>query len=312
MFSKIQRTLTINATNGTVSTNPNPTNGKYADGAVVSLTATPAAGYQFDGWSGAATGTNATVSVTMDADKTVTAMFSKIQRTLTVNATNGTVSTNPNPTNGKYAHGTVVSLTATPAAGYQFDGWSGAASGSNSTVSITMDADKTVTALFSKIQRTLTINATNGTVSTNPNPVNGTYANGAVVVLTPTPANGYSFVRWVYGVTGSSSTQTSTSATLSITMNANMTVTAEFDTTASVDDETVLKNFEVYPNPAVEIVRLKLNGRVARVEVFDLKGQRIKLSKAKEIQVGDLAVGVYMVKVTTEDGKQGVKRFIKK
>ncbi|CAM1362881.1 exported hypothetical protein [Tenacibaculum litopenaei] len=312
MFSKIQRTLTINATNGTVSTNPNPTNGKYADGVVVSLTATPAAGYQFDGWSGAATGTNATVSVTMDADKTVTAMFSKIQRTLTVNATNGTVSTNPNPTNGKYAHGTVVSLTATPAAGYQFDGWSGAASGSNTTVSITMDADKTVTALFSKIQRTLTINATNGTVSTNPNPVNGTYANGAVVVLTPTPANGYSFVRWVYGVTGSSSTQTSTSATLSITMNANMTVTAEFDTTASVDDETVLKNFEVYPNPAVEIVRLKLNGRVARVEVFDLKGQRIKLSKAKEIQVGDLAVGVYMVKVTTEDGKQGVKRFIKK
>ena len=51
-------TLTINAANGSVSTNPNPTGGVYANGTVVTLTATPDAGYQFDGWSGDTTGTD--------------------------------------------------------------------------------------------------------------------------------------------------------------------------------------------------------------------------------------------------------------
>ncbi|MCT4698787.1 T9SS type B sorting domain-containing protein [Tenacibaculum haliotis] len=74
----IYRTLTINATNGTVATDPNPTNGTYNDGQIVELTATPATGYQFDGWSGDASGTTSPLNITMDADKTVTATFSLI------------------------------------------------------------------------------------------------------------------------------------------------------------------------------------------------------------------------------------------
>ncbi|WP_408040614.1 InlB B-repeat-containing protein, partial [Tenacibaculum amylolyticum] len=116
----LPRTLSIAATNGSVTTNPNlTTGGVYNDGTSVELTATPDVGYQFDGWSGDATGTTNPLTITMDADKTVTAMFSKIQRALTINATNGSVSTNPNPTNGTYDDGTDVTLTATPAAGYQ-------------------------------------------------------------------------------------------------------------------------------------------------------------------------------------------------
>ncbi|CAM1345224.1 conserved hypothetical protein [Tenacibaculum amylolyticum] len=221
MFSKIQRTLTINATNGTVTTNPNPINGTYDDGTDVTLTATPAAGYQFDGWSGDATGTTNPLTITMDVDKTVTAMFSKIQRTLTINATNGSVATNPNSTNGTYDDGTDVVLTATPAAGYQFDGWSGDATGTTNPLTITMDADKIVTAMFSKIQRTLTINATNGTVTTNPNPTNGTYDDGVDVTLTATPAAGYQFDGWSGDATG-------TTNPLTITMDADKTVTAMF------------------------------------------------------------------------------------
>ncbi len=75
----VERTLTINATNGTVATNPNPNgNGAYADGTSVVLTATPDSGYQFDGWSGDAGGTSTTASVVMFADRTVTATFSLI------------------------------------------------------------------------------------------------------------------------------------------------------------------------------------------------------------------------------------------
>ncbi len=43
----------------------------------------------------------------------------------------------------------IVTLTATPDAGYSFDGWSGDLSGTSNPVTITMDADKTVTASFS-------------------------------------------------------------------------------------------------------------------------------------------------------------------
>ena len=47
----------------------------YADSTVVTLTATENAGYDFVNWSGAASGTNPTTTVTMDADKTATANF---------------------------------------------------------------------------------------------------------------------------------------------------------------------------------------------------------------------------------------------
>ena len=58
-----------------------------------------------------------------------------------------------NPTVGvhTYAYGTVVAVTATPAAGYTFSSWSGACTGTGA-CSVTMDAAKTVTAHFTAIK----------------------------------------------------------------------------------------------------------------------------------------------------------------
>ncbi|RDC65366.1 InlB B-repeat-containing protein [Adhaeribacter pallidiroseus] len=58
---------------GSVTKNPNQTN--YTDGTTVKLTATPAAGYRFSSWSGAATGTTNPLSVSMTANKSITANF---------------------------------------------------------------------------------------------------------------------------------------------------------------------------------------------------------------------------------------------
>jgi hypothetical protein len=49
--------------------------GKYAQGAVVTLTATPASGYEFSHWSGDMVGTEANGTVRMDTVKNVTATF---------------------------------------------------------------------------------------------------------------------------------------------------------------------------------------------------------------------------------------------
>ncbi len=56
------------------------------------------------------------------------------------------------PSAGTYEQGTAVTLTATPASGWQFDNWSGAASGTNATISVTMNSNLSVTANFSEIQ----------------------------------------------------------------------------------------------------------------------------------------------------------------
>src|SRR3989442_3205736 len=82
----------------------------------------------------------------MDMAKSVTATFTLKQYGLTVTAApavGGTIT----PPGGTYDHGTVVTLTANPATGYQFSGWSGC-SGSGNTCSVTMDMAKSVTATF--------------------------------------------------------------------------------------------------------------------------------------------------------------------
>jgi uncharacterized repeat protein (TIGR02543 family) len=62
----------------------------------------------------------------------------------------GTITRSPDATS--YASGTVVTLTAAPAAGYVFIGWSGDVSGPpTNPPTVTMDANKTVTATFAAV-----------------------------------------------------------------------------------------------------------------------------------------------------------------
>jgi uncharacterized repeat protein (TIGR02543 family) len=63
-----------------------------------------------------------------------------------------TIITNGNgsiiPGSGNYVIGSNVVLTATPGFGYTFTGWSGAASGTNNPITVTMTTNKTVTGNF--------------------------------------------------------------------------------------------------------------------------------------------------------------------
>ncbi|MGD8903017.1 MAG: choice-of-anchor Q domain-containing protein, partial [Anaerolineae bacterium] len=128
----------------------------YDQNSVVSITAMPAEGYEFNYWSPAdppgdpiANFTQASTTVTMDADYTVTAHFAPIVHTLTINTVgSGTVTKNPD-IDGPYNYGTEVVLNAIPDSGWVFDGWSGDLSGLNNPTSIIMDADKSITATFS-------------------------------------------------------------------------------------------------------------------------------------------------------------------
>ena len=231
-------TLTINATNGTVTKNPNQAT--YDSNSTVQLTAIPATGYHFTGWSGDLTGSTNPATVTMDRNKTITANFAINTYTLTVNATNGTVTKNPNQ--ATYDSNSTVQLTAIPATGYHFTGWSGDLTGSTNPATVTMDRNKTITANFAINTYTLTINATNGSVTKNPD--QATYDSNSTVQLTAIPATGYHFTSWSGDLTGSTNPAT-------VTMDGNKTITANFaintyTLTINATNGTVTKN----PNQA--------------------------------------------------------------
>lgn len=56
------------------------------------------------------------------------------------------------PSGGTYDLGTEVTVTAFPASGYEFNHWSGDASGTSTSVTVTMNSDKSVTAHFASTE----------------------------------------------------------------------------------------------------------------------------------------------------------------
>jgi len=128
----------------------------YPSGTTVTLSASPATGSTFGGWSGACTGTGSCV-VTMTAARTVTATFNGTPGySLGVSKAGsgaGTVTSNPSGINcggtcsATFASGTTVTLSAAPASGSTFAGWSGACTGTGS-CTVSMTAARTVTATF--------------------------------------------------------------------------------------------------------------------------------------------------------------------
>jgi 6-phosphogluconolactonase (cycloisomerase 2 family) len=205
----------------------------YASGASVTLTATPASGSMFSGWSGDCSGTGACV-VSMSAARSVTATFSSILYTLTASKAGsgtGMVTSSPAGINcgadcsEPYVSGTSVTLTATPASGSTFSGWSGDCSGTGACV-VSMSAARSVTATFSSILYSLTASKAGsgtGTVTSSPAGINcGTdcsepYASGTSVTLTATPASGSMFSAWSGDCSGTGACVVSMSAARSVT-----------------------------------------------------------------------------------------------
>jgi len=70
---------------------------------------------------------------------------------LIITAGNGGT-TDPSPGTYTYDEGTVVTIRAIPNSGYTFSGWSGDASGTTNPITITMDSDKSITAIFAREQ----------------------------------------------------------------------------------------------------------------------------------------------------------------
>jgi uncharacterized repeat protein (TIGR02543 family) len=113
----------------------------------VTLTATPAAGWRFNGWSGSLTGSQNPAALTLTNNTSVTATFVRKPLQLTV-STNGSGAVQRTPQQSYFDSGESVALTAVPNSGWSFAGWSGDLTGTEPTEQVVMDRSKTVVANF--------------------------------------------------------------------------------------------------------------------------------------------------------------------
>lgn len=228
--------------NGAVTSSPSGINcgsacsATYGTGVSVTLTAKPAIDSVFTGWSGACSGTGACV-VTMSAARHVSAEFTRTHYTLTTTVTGSTggrvTSATPAIDCGAGCANslpvdTAVTLSAQPTAGWSFDGWSGACSGTGP-CSVTMTHAINVSAKFSRITHPLTVAKTGtgtGSVLSSPGGIScgstcsRAFNQGVAVTLTATPNSTALFVGWSGACSGS--------GTCSVTIDGAKAVSAEF------------------------------------------------------------------------------------
>jgi regulation of enolase protein 1 (concanavalin A-like superfamily) len=216
------------AGNGTATKTPDLPS--YVCGAEVAINATPAVGWNFTGWSGDFNSTNASETVVIDGPKSITANFTAIPYTLSINVANQGTGGDQNkvekdPDKETYVYNDVVNLTAVPQPGWTFVSWSGAVTGPELSKSLTMRKDESVTATFKQEQYTLNLQVVNngigsgGTTTVTPN--KPAYVYGDVVELKAEPKPGWKFDGWSGAVN-------STALTVEYTVTGNASVTATY------------------------------------------------------------------------------------
>jgi M6 family metalloprotease-like protein len=246
------------AGSGTVSSTPagidcgSACYGLYPTGELVTLSAQPAAGSEFNSWKGCDSVAGTICTVTMNDDRMITAVFTSPSYTLTIKKAgkgSGTVTSDPagiscgSNCSDSYQGGTVVKLTAASSSNSIFTGWSGGGCSGKGTCTVTVSADTTVTATFVPTF-TLTVSKAGGgtgKVTSDPKGIDCgvdcafDFVSGVKATLTAIPGSGSVFDGW----TGCDKIS---GDTCTVTMVIKKFVTAAFKPTGDSRTLTVTKS----------------------------------------------------------------------
>ncbi len=213
------------------------------DGVAQPISATPSAGYKFQKWTstgGAAVAdeSSASTTVTLSADGSVTANFSKeVVLTMAVNLADGGTTT-PAPGQHTVDSGVAQNISATPAVGYKLSKWqadpgASVAEPASADTTVTLTQDATVTAVFAKTSASLTMAvepADGGTVTPAEGP--HTVDTGVAVPVEATASALYKFSEWK--ATAGATFADPKSASTTVTIADDTTVTAVFVKTGAI------------------------------------------------------------------------------
>ena len=222
------------------------------------LTATPAPGSVFAGWSGdlpaGFSPREELLIAVMDRNRTVTATFMPAECTLTVKVagTDNPVNVTPAPGARGCLSGQEVYLSALPADGSPaaFAGWSGDVTTDGFFVKVAMDGDKTVTATYTDVEgasRKLTVNPPQGTGGGTSFPLGpGTYriVAGSTLKFGANPFPGSYFGGWMADYAGVNTPQE-----MNVVMDRDHTVGASFSNSGSTVTVILEGKGDILPRP---------------------------------------------------------------
>ncbi len=71
-------------------------------------------------------------------------------------------------------------------------------------------------------------------------------------------------------------------------------------------------NLEVklYPNPVRDILNIEIENDIQSIEIYNIQGQKVLSSNQKQINVSDLATGMYMVRIQDIDDNIATKKIV--
>ena len=208
------KTGVTTAGTGTVTISPSSPDGYYNDGTMVTVTATPAAGYTFQSWSGfvyttldglgnpvnrillSGAGFTYTATFTRNAVLVVTTDPPNLPVTAGTTRASGprNISVTPGGTLAVAADATISFVTSVTK--YVFTGWSDGGAPSH-TVNIPASGPlPTLTATY-KVQHLVSTAFTGrGAITVTPASTDGYYDHGTTVTITAAPAAGYQLLNW--------------------------------------------------------------------------------------------------------------------
>ena len=222
-----QITLSSNPVAGGTATGA----GTFAQGSVVTVSATPNTGFTFTNWTvnGTPVSTSSSYQFTMNGNIALVANFTPVTAgNFAVNLSSNPAAGGTTTGAGSYPTGSTVTVTALPNTfgGYTFTNWTenGTIVSTSSSYTFALNANRTLVANFSLIPASqfaviLSSNPPAGGTTTG----SGSYSAGSSVTVIATQNVGYTFTNWT-----ENGTIVSTSSSYTFAFNANRTLVANF------------------------------------------------------------------------------------
>ena len=199
----------------------------YNHGSIVPITAIPDANMEFVEWlgTGIAQPAFAQTTVTMDADRNITARFKPRDFNVIINV-DGKGSTTGS---GLHPFGSTINISATPEFGYEFSHWEGVGPDSNTSANttLTIQQEHALIAHFNQLPFNVTTNSgTGGSVSVVENAPPFYFDNN--YTLFADPDFGYEFSHWTSTTNSLGLIDSTTSSITSIEVQGDASYTANF------------------------------------------------------------------------------------
>jgi hypothetical protein len=208
-----------------------------------------------------------------------------------------------------FCEGGSVTLTSSNGTSYL---WSNGAT----TASIDVVADGSYTVIITNVDGCTSPASATTTVAVDQLPdVTVTEVNNTITATQTGAA-----YQWIDCGNGNQEIAGATSIAFSPTVNGSYAVIITSGTCSDTSACTVISTIGIsehesvyiglHPNPGTDIVQVTASGEIQEIELFSAAGELIRIEKNAHFDIRDLARGVYIVKVTTNQGT-GMVRLVK-